>query len=56
MLKAIALTLGLALGFCIIVKAQTSSLPSVDSLKRAVIELGQEIYEVKLNLHNSQNS
>jgi hypothetical protein len=54
MLKTIGLTLILVLGFCFIAKAQTSSLPSIDSLKRAVIELDQEIYEIKLNLHNSQ--
>ncbi|WP_075350851.1 hypothetical protein [Algoriphagus marinus] len=54
MLKAFLLTLSLVLGFCFIAKGQTSNLPSIDSLKRAVIELDQEIYEVKLNLHNSQ--
>ena len=54
MLKAIALTLSLVFGFCFLGKAQTSNLPSIDSLKRAIIELDQEIYEVKLNLHQSQ--
>ena len=54
MLKAIALTLSLVFGFCFLGKAQTSNLPSIDSLKRAIIDLDQEIYEVKLNLHQSQ--
>lgn len=34
--------------------AQSNNLPSVDSLKRAIIELEQDVYEVKLNLHKSQ--
>lgn len=34
--------------------AQSENLPSIDSLKRAIIELDQDVYEVKLNLHNSQ--
>lgn len=54
MLRVTALTLNLVIGFCFVIQAQTSGLPSLDSLKKAVIELDQEIYEVKLNLHNSQ--
>ena len=34
--------------------AQSVNLPTLDSLKRAVIELEEEVYEVKLNLHQSQ--
>lgn len=34
--------------------AQSENLPSIDSLKRAIIELEQDVYEVKLNLHKSQ--
>ena len=34
--------------------AQSENLPSIDSLKRAIIELEQDVFEVKLNLHKSQ--
>jgi hypothetical protein len=48
------------LSFCLLLfaylsaSAQSSGFPSIDSLKRAVIELEQDVYEVKLNLHKSQ--
>jgi hypothetical protein len=35
--------------------AQTKDQASYDSLKRAIIQLDQELYEVQLNLHNAQN-
>jgi hypothetical protein len=54
MLKTIALTASLVLGCFFSANAQTTHFPSIDSLKRAIIELDHEIYEVKLNLHQSQ--
>lgn len=34
--------------------AQTKDQASYDSLKRAIIQMDQELYEVQLNLHKSQ--
>lgn len=34
--------------------AQTKDQASYDSLKRAMIQMDQELYQVQLNLHNSQ--
>lgn len=34
---------------------QTEDQVSYDSLKKAIIQLDQELYEVQLNLHKSQN-
>lgn len=35
--------------------AQTQDQASYDSLKKAMIQMDQELYEVQLNLHKSQN-
>lgn len=35
--------------------AQTKDQASYDSLKRAMIQMDQELYQVQLNLHKSQN-
>jgi hypothetical protein len=35
--------------------AQTKDQVSYDSLKRAIIQLDQELYEVQFNLHKAQN-
>lgn len=52
------LKIGLSFIFILFVffgaSAQSENLPTIDSLKRAVIGLEQELYEVKLNLHKSQ--
>ena len=35
--------------------SQTQDQASYDSLKKAIIQLDQELYQVQLNLHKSQN-
>jgi hypothetical protein len=56
--KNMFLKIGLSIGIVFLAFfsafAQSEDLPSIDSLKRAVIELKQDVYEVKLNLHKSQ--
>jgi hypothetical protein len=56
--KHMSLRIGLSICFIFLIvfstSAQTRNLPSLDSLKRAVIELEQDVYEVKLNLARSQ--
>jgi hypothetical protein len=56
--KPMSLRIGLSICFIFLIvfstSAQTGNLPSLDSLKRAVIELEQDVYEVKLNLAQSQ--
>lgn len=41
--------------FSNVVVAQEAMKPTIDSLKRTIVALDQEIYQVKLNLHQSQS-
>lgn len=53
-MQKILLTIFFSFLFLGCIKAQTYEKPNFDSLVNAVVNLEKEIYEVKLNLHQSQ--
>lgn len=55
MQKIVFLTLTFFVFGVLEISAQVTNQASYDSLKRAIIQMDQELYQVQLNLHQAQN-